>query len=80
MNAPLTESVRRAMAEVTLDDRWTLDRGRAYMSGTQALLRLSMLQRQRDVASGLPARFGRPDRLAGQEAPGAAPRQVPLRA
>jgi indolepyruvate ferredoxin oxidoreductase len=53
MNAPLTESVRRAMAEVTLDDRWTLDRGRAYMSGTQALLRLSMLQRQRDVASGL---------------------------
>jgi indolepyruvate ferredoxin oxidoreductase len=53
MNAPLSESVRRALAEVTLDDRWTLERGRAYMSGTQALLRLAMLQRQRDVAAGL---------------------------
>jgi indolepyruvate ferredoxin oxidoreductase len=53
MNAPLPESVRRALAEVTLDDRWTLERGRAYMSGTQALLRLAMLQRQRDVAAGL---------------------------
>ena len=53
MNAPLPESVRRALAEVSLDDRWTLERGRVYMSGTQALLRLAMLQRQRDVAAGL---------------------------
>src|SRR4030095_11305655 len=48
MNAPLPEAVRRALAEVTLDDKWTLDRGRAYMSGTQALIRLMMLQHQRD--------------------------------
>ncbi|MBK9243508.1 MAG: indolepyruvate ferredoxin oxidoreductase family protein [Burkholderiales bacterium] len=53
MNAPLPESVRRALAEVSLDDRWTLEKGRAYMSGTQALLRLAMLQRSRDLAAGL---------------------------
>jgi len=53
MNAPLPEAVRRALAEVTLDDKWTLDRGRAYMSGTQALIRLTMLQRQRDLLTGL---------------------------
>ncbi|MGH6610030.1 MAG: indolepyruvate ferredoxin oxidoreductase family protein, partial [Burkholderiaceae bacterium] len=53
MNAPLTESVRRALAEVTLDDKWTLDRGRVYMSGTQALIRLMMLQHQRDQLAGL---------------------------
>src|SRR5512147_1446605 len=53
MNAPLSEAVRRALTEVTLDDKWTLDRGRAYMSGTQALIRLAMLQRQRDQLAGL---------------------------
>ncbi len=26
MNAPLPDAVRRALAEVTLDDKWTLDR------------------------------------------------------
>jgi indolepyruvate ferredoxin oxidoreductase len=53
MNAPLPEAVRRALTEVTLDDKWTLEKGRAYMSGTQALIRLLMLQRQRDVLNGL---------------------------
>jgi indolepyruvate ferredoxin oxidoreductase len=53
MNAPLPEAVRRALAEVTLDDKWTLERGRAYMSGTQALIRLAMLQHQRDRLAGL---------------------------
>ncbi len=53
MNAPLSEAVRHALAEVTLDDKWTLDRGRAYMSGTQALIRLMMLQHQRDQLAGL---------------------------
>ena len=53
MNAPLPESVRRALTEVSLDDKWTLESGRAYMSGTQALIRLLMLQRQRDVLAGL---------------------------
>ncbi|MFN7433323.1 MAG: hypothetical protein ACK5T1_09165, partial [Betaproteobacteria bacterium] len=53
MNAPLSEAVRRALAEVTLEDKWTLERGRAYMNGTQALIRLAMLQRQRDQLAGL---------------------------
>ena len=48
MNAPLPEAVRRALASVSLDDKYTLDHGRAFMSGVQALVRLPMLQRQRD--------------------------------
>jgi indolepyruvate ferredoxin oxidoreductase len=38
---------------VTLDDKYTLDYGRAFMSGTQALVRLPMLQKQRDERAGL---------------------------
>jgi indolepyruvate ferredoxin oxidoreductase len=57
MNAPLDRAFRdaldRAIAEVTLDDKYTLEHGRAFMSGTQALVRLPMLQRQRDVRAGL---------------------------
>ncbi len=53
MNAPLSDAVRRALTDATLDDKWTLDRGRAYMSGTQALIRLTMLQRSRDQLDGL---------------------------
>ncbi len=34
MNAPLPESVRRALETVTLDDKYTLAQGRAFMSGT----------------------------------------------
>ncbi len=48
MNAPLPESVRRALETVTLDDKYSLQQGRAFMSGVQALVRLPMLQRQRD--------------------------------
>jgi indolepyruvate ferredoxin oxidoreductase len=47
MNAPARPS------EITLDDKYTLDRGRAFMTGTQALVRLPMLQRARDLAAGL---------------------------
>ncbi len=57
MNAPLDRAFRdaldRALTEVTLDDKYTLEQGRAFMSGTQALVRLPMLQRQRDVQAGL---------------------------
>ncbi|MBS0390684.1 MAG: indolepyruvate ferredoxin oxidoreductase family protein [Proteobacteria bacterium] len=53
MNAPLPEHVRRALETVTLEDKYTLDQGRAFMSGVQALVRLPMLQRQRDAAAGL---------------------------
>ncbi|MET0322188.1 MAG: indolepyruvate ferredoxin oxidoreductase family protein [Duganella sp.] len=40
-------------AEFSLDDKWTLERGRAFMTGTQALIRLPMLQRERDLQAGL---------------------------
>jgi len=53
MNAPLTDTVRQALASVTLDDKYTLPTGMAFMSGVQALVRLPMLQRVRDAAVGL---------------------------
>ena len=53
MNAPLPEHIRKALETVTLDDKYTLGEGRAFMSGVQALVRLPMLQRQRDAAAGL---------------------------
>ncbi len=53
MNAPLPEHIRRALETVSLEDKYTLPEGRAFMSGVQALVRLPMLQRQRDAASGL---------------------------
>ncbi len=53
MNAPLPESVRRAMESASLDDKYSQASGRAFMSGVQALVRLPMLQRQRDAAAGL---------------------------
>ncbi len=37
----------------SLDDKYTLDSGRVFMTGTQALVRLPMMQRQRDLAAGL---------------------------
>ena len=42
-----------ALAAVSLDDKYALDEGRIYLTGTQALVRLPMMQRQRDVAAGL---------------------------
>jgi indolepyruvate ferredoxin oxidoreductase len=53
MNAPLPESVRKALESVTLDDKYALETGRAFMSGVQALVRLPMLQRVRDAKAGL---------------------------
>jgi indolepyruvate ferredoxin oxidoreductase len=53
MNAPLPEHIRKALETATLDDKYSLGAGRAFMSGVQALVRLPMLQRQRDAALGL---------------------------
>jgi len=52
MNAPLPESIRKALESVTLDDKYALETGRAFMSGVQALVRLPMLQRVRDARQG----------------------------
>ena len=38
---------------ITLDDRYTQTEGRVFLTGTQALARLPMLQRERDLAAGL---------------------------
>jgi indolepyruvate ferredoxin oxidoreductase len=38
---------------VTLEDKYTLASGRVYLNGTQALVRLAMVQRERDLAAGL---------------------------
>ncbi|MBX3645298.1 MAG: indolepyruvate ferredoxin oxidoreductase family protein [Rubrivivax sp.] len=53
MNAPLPEAIRKALESASLDDKYRLASGRAFMSGVQALVRLPMLQRQRDLAAGL---------------------------
>ncbi len=42
-----------ALMEVGLDDKYRLDAKRIFLSGTQALVRLPMLQRERDRARGL---------------------------
>src|SRR3990172_7863104 len=47
MNAPAK------FDEVTLEDKYTLASGRVFLTGTQALVRLPMLQRERDLAAGL---------------------------
>ena len=52
MNAPLPEHIRRALETVTLDDKYALNYGRAFMSGVQALVKLPMLQRLRDQQLG----------------------------
>ncbi|HUK06356.1 MAG TPA: indolepyruvate ferredoxin oxidoreductase family protein [Stellaceae bacterium] len=41
------------LAAVTLDDKYTQERGRIYLSGIQALVRLPILQQQRDREAGL---------------------------
>ncbi|MCW9034779.1 MAG: indolepyruvate ferredoxin oxidoreductase family protein [Rhodospirillales bacterium] len=42
-----------ALTEVSLDDRYSLEKGRVLLSGTQALVRLVILQHQRDQKAGL---------------------------
>ena len=50
MNAPLDPA---ALALASLDDKYTADHGRVFMTGTQALIRLLFLQRERDLRAGL---------------------------
>src|SRR5262247_1290452 len=46
-------STHAELAKASLDDKYTLASGRVFMTGTQALIRLMMLQRDRDRAAGL---------------------------
>ncbi len=41
------------LSGVALDDKYTLDSGRIFVTGIQALVRLPLAQRQRDLAAGL---------------------------
>jgi len=42
-----------ALRGVSLDDKYALEAGRVFLTGTQALVRLLILQRQRDALAGL---------------------------
>ena len=42
-----------AAITATLDDKYSRHTGRVFLTGTQALIRLPMLQRERDLAAGL---------------------------
>jgi indolepyruvate ferredoxin oxidoreductase len=42
-----------ALAPVKLDDKYTSTSGKIFLSGIQALVRLPLMQRQRDLAAGL---------------------------
>ena len=42
-----------SLAAVSLDDKYTASSGRAFMTGIQALVRLPLMQRERDLAAGL---------------------------
>jgi indolepyruvate ferredoxin oxidoreductase len=58
MNAPDRSlapdlSLESPARTVSLEDKYTLDKGRVYISGTQALVRLPMLQKARDIKAGL---------------------------
>ena len=59
---PFAEPMRFTMADaasapklldVSLDDKYTAESGHAFMTGTQALVRLPMEQHRRDKAAGL---------------------------
>ena len=57
MNAPLTSdtshALHKALSQATLDDKYAIEQGRAFMSGVHALVRLPMMQRTRDLRQGL---------------------------
>ena len=41
------------LLEIELDDKYTARSGRIFVTGIQALVRLPLVQRQRDLAAGL---------------------------
>lgn len=41
------------LANVSLDDKYTLEEGRVFLTGIQALVRLPLMQKERDRAAGL---------------------------
>jgi indolepyruvate ferredoxin oxidoreductase len=71
-------SIAPAAHNVSLTDKYELPQGRVYMTGTQALVRLLMAQKERDAAAGLNTggfvsgyRGFRPRAVESQKIPGA---------
>lgn len=53
MNAPVPPPAMTRRIPVSLDDKYTVEEGRVYLSGTQALVRLPLMQKARDTVAGL---------------------------
>ncbi|NJM33061.1 MAG: indolepyruvate ferredoxin oxidoreductase family protein [Limnobacter sp.] len=57
MNAPHgqseTDALETAYGQVSLDSKYTLSAGRVFLNGSQALVRLTLLQAERDHLAGL---------------------------
>ncbi|HSC98785.1 MAG TPA: indolepyruvate ferredoxin oxidoreductase family protein, partial [Casimicrobiaceae bacterium] len=51
--ATASAATAAALRDVSLDDRFELGTGRVFLTGVQALVRLLILQRQRDTRAGL---------------------------
>ena len=49
----MAEQDPRPVRSASLDDKYTTESGRVYLTGYQALVRLPMIQRERDQAAGL---------------------------
>ena len=49
----MKQASSQRLRKVSFEDKYTLERSRAYMTGIEALVRLPMLQHQRDAARGL---------------------------
>ncbi len=49
----MNQIVDAGLRNVSLDDKYAATTGSVYLTGTQALVRLPLMQRQRDVAAGL---------------------------
>jgi len=53
MNAPFPKQAQMLASGVSLDDKYAQTSGSAFMSGIQALVRLPLVQHQRDALAGL---------------------------
>ncbi|HEX2531298.1 MAG TPA: indolepyruvate ferredoxin oxidoreductase family protein, partial [Burkholderiaceae bacterium] len=53
MKTPLPTPQPLSQDDISLDDKYAREHGRAFMTGTQAIVRLPMMQRRRDVRAGL---------------------------
>jgi indolepyruvate ferredoxin oxidoreductase len=49
----MTPQTAASLLDVALDDKYVAESGRVFLTGTQALLRMALMQRRRDLDSGL---------------------------